>query len=248
MRCIISAESDASMSTLYIVATPIGNLQDISLRAIKTLFSAQVIACEDTRRTGLLLQQLTKLTNVPVEFKPRLISFYDEVEQRKIPEIIEILKSGLDVALVSDAGTPLVSDPGFKLVRECIEQGIRVESIPGASSVVTALTVSGLPSDKFFFFGYPPRKEGHRRELFEKLHTLQGQLKTTAIFFEAPHRIIGTIDELIETFGEDKHIVICRELTKIHEEVMRDTLGKMKQHFAHNNPKGEFVLLLNTEE
>jgi len=228
------------MATLYIVSTPIGNVQDISLRAVKILTTVAVIACEDTRRTGLLLQQIK--SELPTQDKkPRLISFYDQVEQQKTPEILQLLISGIDVALVSDAGTPLVSDPGFKLVRTCIEQGIRVEAIPGPSSVVTALTVSGLPSDKFLFLGYLPKKEGHRKKLLEEVKSLS--IKTTIIFFEAPHRIQGTLEELEEIFGKDFHLVLARELTKIHEEVLRDTVENLKVHFSKTTPKGEFVLL-----
>ena len=246
--------------TLYIVATPIGNLQDISLRALKTLFEVDVIACEDTRRTGLLYQQLQAMHHRLVHDpslesnkvvgelkKPRLISYYEQNELQRIPEIISALKDNISIALVSDAGTPTVSDPGFKLVRECIKEGIKVESIPGPSSVILALTLSGLPTDKFFFFGYPPRKEGHRKQLFESLKTLTGQLKTTAIFFEAPHRIIGTLEELKEIYGKEKYIVICREMTKIHEEVLRDSIENLLSHFSKTNPKGEFVFLLSTE-
>jgi len=238
-------------------------LQDISLRALKTLFGVDVIACEDTRRTGLLLQKLeqlvilnevkdlskdsSRLLRMTGVNKPKLISYYDQVERQKTPEIISLLQQGLSVALVSDAGTPLVSDPGFKLVREVISKGIKVESIPGPSSVITALTVSGLPTDKFFFLGYLPKKEGHRKELLESLKNLTGQLKTTIIFFEAPHRIKGTLDELGEVYDLAKHIVIARELTKIYEEVLRDNIGNLINHFEKTTPKGEFVILFNTE-
>lgn len=233
------------MGTLHIVATPIGNLQDISLRAARTLLTAKVIACEDTRRTGILLQEITKLfTGYQEREKPRLISFYDEVEKQKIPEIIEILKSGSDVVLVSDAGTPAVSDPGFKLIRECIAQGISVECIPGPSSVIVSLVVSGLPTDKFFFLGYPPKKEGHRMEFWKKIQEIESIQKTTVIFFEAPHRIIKTLEELLQIFGKEKEIVVARELTKIHEEVLRGSIEKLKKHFETTEPRGEFVVLL----
>lgn len=232
--------------TLLIVATPIGNLQDISLRAARTLLTARIIACEDTRRTGILLQEITKLFSGYQEIvKPRLISFYDEVEQQKTPEIIEILKTGTDVVLVSDAGTPGISDPGFKLIRECISEGIRVESVPGPSSVITALVVSGLPTDKFFFVGYPPKKEGHRNEFWQKLKDMAQNFKTTIILFEAPHRILGTIEEMTEKFGGEKEVVFARELTKVYEEVLRVTLDEAKAHFTKRSPKGEFVILFH---
>ncbi len=232
--------------TLLIVATPIGNLQDISLRAARTLLTAKIIACEDTRRTGILLKEISKLfSGYQEEIKPRLLSFYDQVEMQKIPEIIEILKTGTDVVLVSDAGTPGISDPGFKLIRACIAAGIRVESLPGPSSVITALVVSGLPTDKFFFVGYPPKKEGHRKEFWKSLKNVD--MKTTVILFEAPHRILGTIEEMTEVFGEEKEVVFARELTKIYEEVLHLTLDKAKQHFTKTPPKGEFVILFHTD-
>lgn len=231
--------------TLLIVATPIGNMQDISLRAARALLTARFIACEDTRRTGILLKEISKLfSGYHEEVKPRLISYYDQVEIQKFPEIIEILKTGADVVLISDAGTPGISDPGFKLIRECIAQEIRVESLPGPSSVITALVVSGLPTDKFFFVGYPPKKEGHRKEFWQSMIKIGQISKTTLIFFEAPHRILGTIDELTEIFGEEKKVVFARELTKIYEEVLHLSLAKAKLHFTKTPPKGEFVLLL----
>lgn len=236
------------MGTLYIVATPIGNMSDISLRAVKTLLSSQVIACEDTRRAGLLLQKVRELVPGFPETKQRLISYYDQVEQQKTPEILLLLAQGIDVALISDAGTPLVSDPGFRVVREAVLNGFKVESLPGPSAVITALTVSGLPTDKFFFIGYLPKKEGHRKELLESLKNLIGQLKTTIIFFEAPHRIKGTLDELADAYGKDKHIVVARELTKIYEDVQRGSIEEISHHFRKAEPKGEFVLLFTTED
>ena len=234
--------------TLYIVAIPIGQAQDISLRAAKTLLQADIIACEDTRRAGLLLQNLRELTpEFQTEKRPRLISYYDQVEQQKTPEILHSLIQGLTVALVSDAGTPLVSDPGFRVVREVIAAGLRVESIPGPSAVITALTVSGLPTDKFFFLGYLPKKTGHRKELLESLKSLVGQLKTTIIFFEAPHRIKGTLAELMEVYGEEKYVVVARELTKTYEEVQRGKIIDIAAHFKKHEPKGEFVLLFHTD-
>lgn len=234
--------------TLFIVATPIGNMQDISLRAVKTLLSVDVVACEDTRRAGLLLQKVRELVPGFPEKKQRLISYYDQVEQQKTPEILQLLAQGIDVALISDAGTPLVSDPGFRVVREAVAQGFQVTSLPGASAVMTALTVSGLPTDKFFFIGYLPKKTGHRAELLESLKNLTGQLKTTIIFFEAPHRINGTLEELAHMYGEDKHLVVARELTKVYEDVQRGTIREIAQYFAKKEPKGEFVVLFNTED
>lgn len=225
------------MGILYIVATPIGNLQDITLRAIKILQSVDVIACEDTRKIGILLSKV-----LPEGPKPRLISYYEQNELQRIPEIINALRNGLNIALVSDAGTPTISDPGFKLVRECIREGIKVESIPGPSSVISSLVSSGLPTDKFLFVGYPPKKPGHRKTLFENLTKLP--IKTTIILFEGPHHIIRTLNELKEVFG-NIDIVICRELTKIHEEIRREKISSSIAHFSKTKPKGEFVILFN---
>lgn len=234
------------MGTLYIVATPIGNLQDITLRAVEILHTVPVIACEDTRKTGFLLQKIKNETNVPVEQlkNPRLISYYEENELQRIPEIIAALKDGLDIALVSDAGTPTISDPGFKLVRECAKEGIKVESIPGASSVITALTVSGLPTDKFTFLGYLPKKPGHRQTLLENIKKSSELIKQTIIFFESPFRIRKTLEELVTIFG-DIDIVLARELTKMHEEVRREKISQALQHYEKANPKGEFVILFH---
>lgn len=231
------------MGILYIVPTPIGNLQDITLRSIQVLQSVDVILCEDTRRTGILLKNLALQSQKGVAFlKPKLVSYYEENELMRIPQTTAAIKDGLNVALVSDAGTPTVSDPGFKLVRECIREGIKVVSLPGASSVITALSVSGLPTDKFLFVGYPPEKPGHRHDFFEKLTKLQ--IKTTIVFFEAPHHLIKELEEMKEIFG-DIDIVICRELTKIYEEIRREKISKSIEHFQKTEPKGEFVILIN---
>lgn len=249
------------MGTLSIVAIPIGNMQDISLRAIKTLLRADVIACEDTRRAGLLLQKLHQdpvILNIVKDLKdsspelrmtnsPRLVSYYEQNELQRIPEIISALKDGLNISLISDAGTPLVSDPGYKLIRECIKEGIDIESIPGPSAAIVALTLSGLPTDKFFFVGYPPRKEGHRIEFYKNLLTLKDSLKSTVIMYEAPHRIQGTLAEMADVFGKDKHLVIARELTKTYEQLLRDTVENLQKHFSNKEPKGEFVLLFQSE-
>lgn len=234
------------MGTLYIISTPIGNLGDITLRALKTLFSVNVLACEDTRRTGVLLDKLlTEFSENPEEkSKPQLLSYYEQNEAQRIPEIIMLLEAGHNVGLVSDAGTPLVSDPGFKLVRECIAKGLKVEAIPGVSSVMTALTVSGLPTDKFTFVGYPPRKPGHRLKYYQDIKEAQSFIKSTVILFEAPHKIVKTLEELQVVFG-DIDIVLCRELTKIYEEVRRKKISDCLLHFKKKLPKGEFVLLFH---
>lgn len=232
------------MGNLFIVSTPIGNLQDVSFRTIEIMQTVDAIACEDTRKTGLLLKHLRALNNTNNPIRPRLVSYYEQNELQRIPEIINALKNGLNVTLVSDAGTPTISDPGFKLVRECIKQGIRVEAIPGPSSAITALVVSGLPTDKFLFLGYPPKKQGHRKKLFENLASMIQIIKVTAIIFEAPHKLIQTLEELREEFG-NIDIVLARELTKIHEEIRREKILDSLKHFQKTTPKGEFVILFN---
>lgn len=221
------------MGTLYIVATPIGNLEDITVRAVKTLAKVDYIACEDTRRTGQLLNNLEFRVQNSEFKKPKLISFYDEVEEIKTPEIINFLEEGNDVALVSDAGTPLISDPGYKLVRECIKRGIKIVSIPGPSSIISALVVSGLPINKFTFLGYIPVKRNKRIEFLKNI-------KGTVVLFETANRLNESLEDIKNIFG-DIEIVIARELTKIHEEVWRGKISEaLKREF-----KGEIVLLFS---
>ena len=236
------------MGTLYIVATPIGNLEDITVRAIKTLFSVDYIACEDTRRSGQLLQNLESgIMNhefdINILKKPRLISYYDEVEAVKTPEIIDILENGNDVALVSDAGTPLISDPGYKLVRECAKRDIKVVSIPGATPVISALVSSGLPANQFLFMGFLPKNKNKRIELLKDtlycFDTLES-MRPTVIFFETVKRLEESLLDIKEIFG-DMEIVIARELTKMHEEIWRGKISAaIKREF-----KGEIVVLFH---
>lgn len=232
------------MGTLYIVATPIGNLKDMTLRAIETLQTVDYIACEDTRRTGQLLNVILTPPGAGEESqkKLKLISYYEFNEEKRIPEILSLLGAGNDVALVSDSGTPTISDPGFKLIRKCAKEGINVVSVPGPTSVIAALAVSGLPTDKFLFVGFPPKKEGHRKKLFQDITTMIRIIRVTIIIFEAPHRLVKTLAEMQEALG-DIDIVICRELTKIHEEVRREKISQALEHFKKVNPKGEFVIL-----
>ncbi len=236
------------MGILYIVSTPIGNLQDIGIRAVKVLIETQIIACEDTRKTGVLLKRAreyyAKIFSNENNFeKNRLISYYEHNEEKRIFEIINLLKDGNNVALVSDSGTPAISDPGFKLIRECAKENIKVESIPGPSSVISSLVVAGLPTDKFLFAGFPPKKPGNRQKYFEKLKKSKDDLKETIIIFEAPHRILKTLLELKNIFG-DIDAVITRELTKVFEDVKRDKLSNLISYYNTKNPKGEFVVLL----
>lgn len=224
-----------TMGTLYIVATPIGNLEDITLRALRILKEVDIIACEDTRHTGLLLSKL----HIPA---PKLIPYYDEVEQKRAPELLELLEAGSSIALVSDAGTPLISDPGYLLVSQALKSGIKVVSIPGPSAVIAALSISGLPANTFMFLGYPPEKQSHRKKLFTSLlqcfKTLEQ--KPTCIFYCAPHKLEATLVDMKEAWG-DIEIVICRELTKQFEETWKGTISEALLH--KDQFKGELVLL-----
>lgn len=222
------------MGKLYLVSTPIGNLKDISQQALDTLKSVDVIACEDTRHTGILLAHY--------QIKNNLISYHDYNEQQRIPEIIDKLISGQNIALVSDAGTPIVSDPGYKLVRECIKQEIPITTIPGPSSPIAALILSGLPPDKFIFMGYLPKTQGKKSKSLDYIKAVKGISSITVIFFEAPHRILKTLDAIYQKFG-DVEVCICQELTKMHEEVRREHISQSIQHYSKQNPKGEFVIL-----
>jgi 16S rRNA (cytidine1402-2'-O)-methyltransferase len=228
------------MGILYIVSTPIGNLQDITLRAIDVIKNTAYIACEDTRKTGFLIKSLSeKFGSFGEKF---LFSVYEENEVKRISEVLNLLQNGKDVALISDAGTPLISDPGFKLVRECLNSGAKVESIPGPSSVISALVVSGLPTDKFTFVGFLPKKSGHRNTFLENLNKSLELIKSTIIIFESPFRLIKTLEELQQIFG-DREVVVVRELTKIHEEVKRGKISELIKYYQEITPKGEIVIL-----
>lgn len=224
------------MSTLFIVATPIGNLKDITLRAIETLQSADAVVCEDSRRTGLLLSHY--------QIKKPLLVLNDYNEARNIEEFLLRLQSGQNLALVSDAGTPLISDPGYKLVRACLEQNIEVDSLPGPSSVLTALTLSGLPPDKFTFLGYLPEKPGKRIKLLQIIQTTNSQLPTTNIMFVAPHKLLRTLEDMQEVYGNIE-VVLAHELTKVHQYVIKKTVADWLEELKKHPPKGEYVLLFN---
>lgn len=234
------------------MATPIGNMEDITIRAIKTLFSVDGIACEDTRKTGLLLREIQKRYPeyaVPLngEKFQRMLSYYEENEEKRIPEIMTALENGLSVALVSDAGTPLISDPGYRLVRECVKKNIAVVSIPGASAGISALTLSGFPTDKFIFYGYPPRKDGNRKTLFEHALKAQKSVSATMIFYEAPHRLGKTLTSMKDVFG-DAQVTLCREMTKTYEEILHGSLSEMIEVFNKREPKGEFCIVISLKE
>jgi 16S rRNA (cytidine1402-2'-O)-methyltransferase len=219
------------MGTLYLVATPIGNLEDISLRALRILREVSLIAAEDTRQTRKLLGRN--------EIRTPVVSYHEHNKQAREAEILEVLGRG-DVALVSDAGTPGLSDPGYELVQAAIAAGFTVSPVPGPSAPVAALVASGLPADEFVFVGYIPRRSADRLRLFDRL----SREKRTIVAFEAPHRLRRSLDDLVATFGEDRPAVTCRELTKVHEEILRDSLGGIKDHFGRVDPRGEFTLVI----
>jgi 16S rRNA (cytidine1402-2'-O)-methyltransferase len=219
--------------TLYVVATPIGNLADITHRAIQILNDVDLIACEDTRHTRKLLQHYGITT--------RTVSYHEHNEQQRAAELIELMKEGKDVGVVSDAGTPGISDPGFRLVRLAIEQSVPVVSAPGASALITALVASGLPTDEFFFGGFLPARSGARQARLNELRSVPG----TLIFYEAPHRLAATLKDAREILGE-REAVVARELTKLHEEVRRGRLSELAAHYSvEENPRGEIVLLID---
>lgn len=219
---------------LFVVATPIGNINDITLRAIETLKGVDLILCEDTRHSSQLLHQYG--------IDKPLLSFHEHNELQRLPEVISKLKLGESIALISDAGTPLVSDPGFKLVRAAREENIDVRTIPGPSASVAALSIAGLPSDKFLFVGYLPKTSGKREELLKKLVEVKKLIPQTLIFYESPHRIEKTLNELEKYFPESI-VSVQRELTKIHEQVLSGKIGKVRQELKTS--KGEFTVVLN---
>lgn len=231
-----------SMGDLYIVATPIGNLQDITLRALETLSKVDFIACEDTRKTSILIKHYFK-GNEKV-MKDKLFSYYEEKEAEKLPRVLNLLVNGQSVALVSDAGTPTISDPGFKLVREALKMKVKVISIPGPTSVISALVSSGLPTDKFTFLGFLPKKPGHRLTFLNNVKKSQDELNSTLIFFESPHKIHNSLEDLLTVFG-DIEIVIAREITKIHEEVKKKKISEYISEYKDKNVKGELTVLFN---
>lgn len=220
------------MGCLYIVSTPIGNLEDITYRAVRILKEAGWIACEDTRTTRRLLDHYGIQT--------RLLSYHEHNEMERTEDLIERLRQGETGALVSDAGTPLLSDPGYRVVRAAVKAGIRVEALPGPSALLAGLVVSGLPTDQFHFAGFLPSKQGQRTRLLESLR----DEPATLIFYEAPHRILESLYDIASTLGE-REIVLARELTKIHEEVLRGTASDIRAGLAARDMiRGEFVLMI----
>jgi conserved hypothetical protein TIGR00096 len=219
------------MGKLYVVGTPIGNLKDITFRAIEVLQSVNFIACEDTRRTSILLN------HYKIEGK-KLLSYYEPKESVQVPKIIKLLEKE-DVALVTDAGTPSISDPGYKLIRACIEKGVPVEVIPGPSAVITALVGSGLPTDRFTFVGFLPKKG-----LNNFLEELKAYKDSTIIAFESPNRVVKSLEAIKETYGDNTTVCVARELTKLHEEYIRGRVVEVLEELNKRGEiKGEVVIL-----
>lgn len=220
------------MGILYVVPTPVGNLEDITLRAIRILKEADFVLAEDTRTSGKLLKHL--------EIQVPMYSHHKFNEHQTVKPLVErIQNSEHHVALVSDAGTPAISDPGFLLVRECVKNGVEVQCLPGATAFVPALVSSALPAEKFVFEGFLPQKKGRQT----RLNSLKDEQRTI-IFYESPYRVLKTLTQLSEVFGNDRQAAAVREISKIHEECVRGTLAELVEHFTENEPRGEFVLLV----
>lgn len=222
---------------LYLVPTPIGNLEDITIRAKKVLTNADYIAAEDTRTSGILLEK--------IGVHNRMISFHKYNSKERAPELIKLMKDGATIAEISDAGMPVISDPGFILVQECIKNDIPVVPLPGPSAFATALIASGFDAQPFTYYGFLPRKSSEQKPYFKQMSEFRG----TSIFYEAPHRLAKTLKTLASVLPADRKMVAARELTKIHEEFVRGTVSEVSDYFAKNAPRGEFVILIspNTE-
>lgn len=219
------------MGTLYLVPTPVGNLEDITYRALRILREADLILAEDTRTTGNLLKHF--------DVKNAMLSYHKFNEHQTVDKVVERLKAGETVAVVSDAGTPGISDPGFLVAREAIRAGIEVITLPGATAFVPALVSSGLPCDKFCFEGFLPQKKGRQT----RLEALKNEPRTM-IFYESPHRIVKALTQFVEVFGAERPVSVCREISKVHEESVRGTLSEVLAHFQENEPRGEFVVIV----
>jgi len=218
-------------TALYIIPTPIGNLKDITLRALETLEEVDLILAEDTRKTGILLKHYN--ISKPMQ------SFHAHNEHKVLAGTIQKLSQGVKMALVSDAGTPAISDPGFLLVRACLENDLKIECLPGATAFVPALIKSGFPSDRFLFEGFLPQKKGRKTKL-ENL----SQEKRTIVLYESPHRLLKLLEEIKQNFGAERIVSVSRELTKIFEETINDPVDNLIIHFTENKPKGEFVVII----
>ena len=219
------------MAILYIVPTPVGNMEDMTMRAIRVLKEADVVLAEDTRTSGILLKHFG--------ISKPLLSHHKFNEHGTSAAIVERLLAGQTVALVSDAGTPGISDPGFFLVREAVRAGIEVQTLPGATAFVPALVSSGLPCDRFVFEGFLPQKKGRQ----SRIEALKDE-ERTIVFYESPYRVLKTLQQFSEVFGADRQVSVCREISKVHEESVRGTLAEVIAHFKEHEPRGEFVIVL----
>ena len=219
------------MGTLYLVPTPVGNLEDITLRALRILKEADVVLAEDTRTSGILLKYY--------DIKTRLCSHHKFNEHQTAEAFAARMAAGEVMALISDAGTPAISDPGFMLVRACVERGVEVQCLPGATAFVPALVASGLPCERFTFEGFLPQKKGRATRL-EQLK----EEPRTMIFYESPYRVVKTLAQFAEVFGPERRVSACREISKLHEESVRGTMAEVLAHFEENEPRGEFVIVV----
>ncbi|MBS1437109.1 MAG: 16S rRNA (cytidine(1402)-2'-O)-methyltransferase [Bacteroides sp.] len=223
------------MGKLYVVPTPVGNMEDMTFRAIRILKEADLILAEDTRTSGILLKHY--------EIKNAMQSHHKFNEHQTVESIVNRIKGGQTVALISDAGTPGISDPGFLVVRECVRNGIEVQCLPGATAFVPALVSSGLPDERFCFEGFLPQKKGR----MTRLNALKEETRTM-IFYESPYRLLKTLTQFAEIFGADRPVSVCREISKIHEESVRGTLQEVIAHFTKTEPRGEIVIILGGKE
>ena len=221
---------------LYLVPTPIGNLEDITLRAKRILQEADYIAAEDTRTSGILLEK--------IGVHNHMLSFHKYNSKERAPELIKLMKDGAVIAEISDAGMPVISDPGYILVQECIKNNIPVVPLPGASAFATALIASGFDAQPFTYYGFLPRKKSEQQSFFEQMN----KARATSIFYEAPHRLVKTLNNMSEILDSERKIVVARELTKIHEEFIRGTISEVTDYFEQNAPRGEFVVLISPND
>jgi len=220
---------------LYVVPTPVGNMEDMTFRAIKVLKEVDFILAEDTRTSSVLLNHY--------DIHNELHSHHKFNEHQTCQKVVERLQAGQTAALISDAGTPGISDPGFMLVRECVRNGIEVQTLPGATAMVPALVSSGLPCDKFVFEGFLPQKKGRQKRLTE----LKDETRTM-VFYESPYRVVKTLEQFAEVFGSERQVSCCREISKVHEESVRGMVADVLKHFRECEPKGEFVIVLQGHE
>lgn len=219
------------MGKLYVVPTPIGNLEDMTFRAIRILKEVDLVLAEDTRTSGVLMKHF--------EIKNAMQSHHKFNEHKTVESVISRIKAGETVALISDAGTPGISDPGFLVVRECVRNGIEVQCLPGATAFVPALVASGLPNEKFCFEGFLPQKKGRMTRL-----KLLAEESRTIVFYESPHRLLKTLIQFVEYFGEGRSVSVSREISKVHEEAVRGSLREVIEHFTANEPRGEIVIVV----